>query len=175
MLRCTISAFGRFCCKSRKSLGDNFPDKRQRDRRPSICVASIALPSSPVNLLSGYEVPRIFTRKSRLQPREFLISSAKGLLQQNRPISAVVGSRGARQLSGVKQTSASRRFIRPGRAAAPLCPKAQAHRLPFAQIPARMRDRNGRGHSPLMFAALMIGHHLLISAFCNAPSTSGVC
>jgi|SRR5580704_19063452 hypothetical protein len=30
--------------------------------------------------------PRIFTRKSRLQPKEFLISSAKRLLQQNLPI-----------------------------------------------------------------------------------------
>jgi hypothetical protein len=30
-------------------------------------------------------------------------------------------------------------------------------------------------HSPLMFAALMIGHHLSISAFCNAPRAAGVC
>jgi hypothetical protein len=30
-------------------------------------------------------------------------------------------------------------------------------------------------HSPLMFAALMIGHHFSISAFCSAPSASGVC
>jgi hypothetical protein len=34
-------------------------------------------------LSSGDEVPHIFTRKSRLQPGEFLISSAKGLLQHN--------------------------------------------------------------------------------------------
>jgi hypothetical protein len=38
-----------------------------------------------VSLPSGDEVPHIFTRKSRLQPREFLISSAKRLLQQYRP------------------------------------------------------------------------------------------
>src|SRR5262249_4526681 len=82
------SESGRFCCKSRKSPGDNFPAKGRRDRRPSISVLSIALPRSPVSLRSGDEVPRIFTRKSRLQPREFLISSAKRLLQQHRPEAA---------------------------------------------------------------------------------------
>jgi hypothetical protein len=30
-------------------------------------------------------------------------------------------------------------------------------------------------YSPLMLAALMIGHHFSISALCNAPSASGVC
>jgi hypothetical protein len=30
-------------------------------------------------------VPHIFTRKSRVQPKEILIASAKRLLQQNRP------------------------------------------------------------------------------------------
>jgi hypothetical protein len=38
-----------------------------------------------VSLSSGDEVPHIFTRKSRLQPGEFLITSAKRLLQQNLP------------------------------------------------------------------------------------------
>src|SRR6516225_8405682 len=79
------AACDRFCCKSRKSPGDNFPAKGRHDRRPSIPVLSIALPRSPVSLRSGDEVPHIFTRKSRLRPREFLISSAKRLLQQNRP------------------------------------------------------------------------------------------
>jgi hypothetical protein len=37
-----------------------------------------------VSLSSGDEVPHIFTRKSRLQPGEFLITSAKRLLQQYR-------------------------------------------------------------------------------------------
>jgi hypothetical protein len=37
-----------------------------------------------VSSSSGDEVPHIFTRKSRLQPGEFLITSAKGLLQQYR-------------------------------------------------------------------------------------------
>ena len=30
-------------------------------------------------------------------------------------------------------------------------------------------------HSPLIFAALAMGHHFSISAFCNAPRASGVC
>jgi transposase len=38
-----------------------------------------------VSLSSGDEVPHIFTRKSRLQPGEFLITSAKRLLQHNLP------------------------------------------------------------------------------------------
>jgi hypothetical protein len=37
-----------------------------------------------VSLSSGDEVPHIFTRKSRLKPGEFLITSAKRLLQQYR-------------------------------------------------------------------------------------------
>ena len=77
------SANGRYCCKSPKLPGDNFPATRRTDRRPEICVLSIVLPKSPVNSSSGDEVPHIFTRKSRLQPGEFLISSAKRLLQQN--------------------------------------------------------------------------------------------
>src|SRR5215813_12358985 len=47
-------------------------------------VVSITLPRSPVSLSSGDEVPHIFTRKSRLRPGEFLITSAKRLLQQYR-------------------------------------------------------------------------------------------
>jgi hypothetical protein len=87
LLRCGISiwpmsARGRYCCKSPKLPGDNFPAIRRSDRRPPICVASITLRRSPVSLSSGDEVPHIFTRKSRLQPGEFLISSAKRLLQQ---------------------------------------------------------------------------------------------
>src|SRR5260370_42544420 len=45
--------------------GANFPAVRQSDLRPPIYVASITLPRSPVSLLSGDEVPHIFTRKSR--------------------------------------------------------------------------------------------------------------
>src|SRR6202023_670629 len=75
---------GRFCCKSPKLPGANFPGVKKSDRRPRIDVASITLPRSPVSLSSGDEVPHIFTRKSRLRPKEFLIASAKRLLQQNR-------------------------------------------------------------------------------------------
>jgi hypothetical protein len=42
-----------------------------------------------VSLSSGDEVPHISTRKSRLQPGEFLITSAKRLLQQYLPEAAV--------------------------------------------------------------------------------------
>jgi hypothetical protein len=48
-------------------------------------VTSIALRRSSVSLSSGDEVPHIFTRKSRVQPKEILMTSAKGLLQQNLP------------------------------------------------------------------------------------------
>src|SRR6266540_3676594 len=78
------NTIGGYCCKSPKSPGDNFPAIRRSDRRPPICVVSITLPRSPVSLSSGDEVPHIFTRKSRLQPGEFLITSAKRLLQHNR-------------------------------------------------------------------------------------------
>src|SRR5215510_8292151 len=78
-----MSARGRYCCKSPKLPGDKFLATRQTNRRPPIYVGSITLPRSPVSLSSGDEVPRIFTRKSRLQPGEFLITSAKRLLQHN--------------------------------------------------------------------------------------------
>src|SRR5262249_7608147 len=70
-----------------KLPGDKFLATRQTNRRPPIYVGSITLPRSPVSLSSGDEVPRIFTRKSRLQPGEFLITSAKRLLQHNRHFS----------------------------------------------------------------------------------------
>src|SRR5262245_63171216 len=78
--------------KSPKLPGDNFPAVRRFDRRPPIYVVSITLPRSPVSLSSGDEVPDIFTRKSRLQPGEFLITSAKRLLQQYLPIADSCGA-----------------------------------------------------------------------------------
>jgi hypothetical protein len=45
-----------------------------------------------VSLSSGDEVPHIFTRKSRLQPGEFLITSAKRLLQHNLPLTDITGA-----------------------------------------------------------------------------------
>ena len=80
-----MSALCRYCCKSPKLPGDNFPAVRRFDRRPPIYVVSITLPRPPVSLSSGDEVPHIFTRKSRLQPGEFSITSAKRLLQQYLP------------------------------------------------------------------------------------------
>src|ERR1700737_712901 len=80
-----LAAMCRYCCKSPKLLGDNFLAIRRSDPRPPIFTVSITLPSSPVSLSSGDEVPHIFTRKSRLKPGEFLMTSAKGLLQQNLP------------------------------------------------------------------------------------------
>src|SRR6476660_9589850 len=59
-------------------------------------MASTTLPTSPVSLSSGDEDPHVFTRKSRLRPKEFLIASAKRLLQQNLPLAENRGSfRGA--------------------------------------------------------------------------------
>src|SRR5262249_13628236 len=79
------------CCKSPKLPGDNFPAASRSDRRPPICVPSIVLRRSLVSFSSGDEVPHILTRKSRLQPGEFLATCAKRLLQQNRPAADVSG------------------------------------------------------------------------------------
>jgi hypothetical protein len=45
-----------------------------------------------VSFSSGDEVPHIFTRKTRLRPGEFLITSAKKLLQQNLPGADICGA-----------------------------------------------------------------------------------
>jgi hypothetical protein len=79
------AALCRYCCKSPKLPGANFSAVKKSDRRPPVDVASITLPRSPASLSSGDEVPYIFTRKSRVQPKEILIASAKRLLQQNLP------------------------------------------------------------------------------------------
>src|SRR3984893_5982862 len=74
---------GRYCCKSPKLPAANFSAVKKSDRRPHVNGASITLPRSPASLSSGDEVPHIFTLKSRVQPKEILITSAKRLLQQN--------------------------------------------------------------------------------------------
>jgi hypothetical protein len=102
--RLAKSALCRFCCKSRKLPGDNFPAITRTNRRPPLCVASITLPRSPVSLSSGDEIPHIFTRKSRLQPGEFLITSAKRLLQQNRHKVDIPRRSAVCPLLGVKRT-----------------------------------------------------------------------
>src|ERR1700738_4308956 len=83
--RVSTSGSCRYCCKSPKLPGADFLAVKKSDRRPPIDVAPITLPRSPASLSSGNEVPHIFTRKSRVQPKEILITSAKRLLQQNRP------------------------------------------------------------------------------------------
>jgi hypothetical protein len=42
-------------------------------------------------------------------------------------------------------------------------------------MPTLRSGESALGLSPLMPAALMIGHHFSISAFCSAPRASGVC
>jgi hypothetical protein len=83
------AALLRFCCKSRKLQGPEFFAKTRNGKRSLIRMTSIALSKSPVSLTSGDEVPHIFTRKPRLQPAEFLITSAKRVLQHNPPTSEV--------------------------------------------------------------------------------------
>ena len=61
-------------------FGENMKQEAIADSRDAI-----ALSKSPVSLTLGDEGPHTLTRKSRLQPLEFLIISAKRLLQHNRP------------------------------------------------------------------------------------------
>jgi hypothetical protein len=56
---------------------------REKTRQAvTINLASGFLPKSPVSSSLRDEVPHIFIPKLHLEPREFLISSAKRLLQQ---------------------------------------------------------------------------------------------
>src|SRR5450755_5105792 len=60
-------------------------------------MASGLLPKSPVSSSLCDEVPHIFIPKLHLEPREFLISSAKRLLQQYHPkADTYCGSRNVR-------------------------------------------------------------------------------
>src|SRR5450759_2752712 len=71
-------------------------------------MASGLLPKSPVSSSLCDEVPHIFIPKSHLEPREFLISSAKRLLQQYVPIT---------DSCTAADTILIRSPLRPGRAA----------------------------------------------------------
>src|SRR6516225_8606163 len=79
-----MSAVGRFCCKTPKSLGTNFLVKKLRLVPSPINRAPSSLPKSPVSLPPENEVPQISIQKSHQQPRKILVCSGKGLLQQNR-------------------------------------------------------------------------------------------
>src|SRR6187399_3687054 len=82
-IRCPLLV--RLCCKSQKLQGSDLIAKTRNGKQSTIRIISIALPKSPVSFARGDEVPHIFTRKPRLQPAEFLITSAKRLLQHNLP------------------------------------------------------------------------------------------
>ena len=75
----------RLCCKSRKFQGHESLAKTRSGEQSPIRTDAIALSKSPVSLTLGDEAPHILTRKTRLQPLEFLIISAKRLLQHNPP------------------------------------------------------------------------------------------
>jgi hypothetical protein len=83
-------AWGRQClfladCVDLKTPGDKFPARSRNKPRSLIDVASGSLPKSPVNLSPGEEVPRMFTRKLRLQLEKFAVNGAKRLLEHNLP------------------------------------------------------------------------------------------
>jgi len=99
-----MAAPGRLCCKTRKWQGHEFFAKIRNGKRPLIRITSITLSKPPVSLTSGDEVPHIFTRKPRLQPAEFLIISAKRVLQHNRPRPVVRRGAAMRQLSEANPT-----------------------------------------------------------------------
>src|SRR6516225_6537474 len=81
-----MSAVGRFCCKTPKSLGTNFLVKKLRLVPSPINRAPSSLPKSPVSSPPENEVPQISIQKSHQQPRKILACGGKGLLQQNRPV-----------------------------------------------------------------------------------------
>jgi hypothetical protein len=65
----TLDTLCRYCCKSPKLPGANFPAARQSDPRPSIDIASITFPRSPVSLSLGDESPTSL-HESRVYGRE---------------------------------------------------------------------------------------------------------
>ena len=85
-----MAANGRYCCKSPKLTGDNFPARKRSKSRSLIDVVSISLPKSPVSLSLGDEVPHMFTRKAHLRLGKISISSAKRLLQQYLPLATKI-------------------------------------------------------------------------------------
>ena len=126
--RCPLSTD---CVAKVESCGaTNFSRKHEPRSDRRFRMASIALPMSPVNLTRGDEVPHIFTRKPRLRPFEFLITSAKRLLQHNRHKAADPGCPLFRCYRGKSRPSAdmakSTRMTLTGQAAACNCCSAIA-------------------------------------------------
>jgi hypothetical protein len=100
----------RYCCKSPKLSGDNFHAIRRSDRRPTICVASITFPGSPVSLSSDDEVPphlytkvaptarRIFDHQCK---RTFATKSANcGLMQCSKQLLYSITSSARTRIAG---------------------------------------------------------------------------
>src|ERR1700733_5914628 len=77
------------CCKTRKLQRQEFFAKTRSGRRSPIRIPSVAVPKSPVSLTREDQSPHVLTRKTRLQPAEFLITCAKRLLQHNPPRSDI--------------------------------------------------------------------------------------
>jgi hypothetical protein len=63
--------------KSKVAGPRSFRENTKREAITDSYNLNIALSKSPKSLTSGDEVPHIFTRKPRLQPAEFFITSAK--------------------------------------------------------------------------------------------------
>jgi hypothetical protein len=74
----------RYCCKSAKLPGANFSAVKKSDRRPPIDVAPSRYRGRQRVYLQAMRSPTSL-HESRLRPKEFLIASAKRLLQQNLP------------------------------------------------------------------------------------------
>ena len=115
-----MSVIGRLCCKSRKLQGYEFFAKIQHGQQSPIRITSIALPKSHVSFMRGDEAPHIFTRKPRLQPAEFLITTAKRLLQHNRhladkrsppSLSVLGGIADMAKAAAMSEADISRRFM----------------------------------------------------------------
>src|SRR5690348_5620008 len=87
-------------------LGANFLALKNLTDDYRFGVASITLPRLPAS--SGSEVPHIFTRKSRVRPKEILITSAKRLFQQYRSTTGVISGRGLGLLRPNKRSSRDR-------------------------------------------------------------------
>jgi hypothetical protein len=67
----TLDTLCRYCCKSPKLPGANFPAARQSDPRPSIDIASITFPRSPVSLSLGDGPPHLYTKVASTARRIF--------------------------------------------------------------------------------------------------------
>ena len=79
----------RYCCKSPKTPGDDFFERNEAELCSPINMAPRPLAKSPVSSSRGDEVPYIFIRESHQWARRILMSSGKGLLQQNLPLADV--------------------------------------------------------------------------------------